>query len=405
MTTKRLKIHYGELSTKGKNRRMFQQKLAEQIRYKTKSLEKIKIIANFDFMYLEWETTPYESIIEIIKTIPGIARFEPVYQVEKNLGAIQSRAVELFNELSIEPGDSFKVVAKRSDKNFVYDTYDIQREVGHVIGETFPQLKVEMRQPTYRLAVQIDQGNHAYLSLVTYLGLQGMPYGSSGRGLLMLSGGFDSPVAGYLMMKRGLEIEAVHFSSPPYTSPQALDKAKRLASTLAHYGMPIQFINIPFAKIQESIKAHVHDQALMTVMRRMMLRIMDRLIVLRKADAIVNGESLGQVASQTIQSMRVINEVTHTPILRPLIAYDKNDIIDIAQNIGTHDISNEPFEDCCTVFAPASPHTKPRIEKIEELESRLPIEALVEEAINNLTIEVIDEHYQARKIEQYDQFL
>ncbi|TLQ49337.1 tRNA 4-thiouridine(8) synthase ThiI [Ruoffia tabacinasalis] len=393
MEEKQIKIHYGELSTKGKNRKMFQQKMAEQIRHKTKHIERIKIYPNRDFMFIKCEQASYEELIEVLKDIPGISRFEPVYPVAKDMDAIKKRALELFSELNIQDGESFKVVAKRSDKEFELDTYAIQREVGDVIGEAYQNLAVKMTRPTYKLTVSIHLKDEAYLSLLSYPGLQGMPYGSSGRGMLMLSGGFDSPIAGYLMMRRGMEIEAVHFSSPPYTSPQALEKAKKLTAKLAHFGMPIKFHNVPFAKIQEEIKAHVPDSESMTVMRRFMLRIMDQLIEQNNADAIVNGESLGQVASQTIKSMRVINEVTSTPIFRPLIATDKNEIIALAEKIDTFDISNEPYEDCCTVFAPTAPHTKPKQEKIEDYELALDVEALVKDAVENTHIEKIDEDY------------
>ncbi|MGO1433828.1 MAG: tRNA uracil 4-sulfurtransferase ThiI, partial [Ruoffia tabacinasalis] len=376
-----------------KNRKMFQQKMAEQIRHKTKYIERIKIYPNRDFMFIKWEQASYEELIEVLKDIPGISRFEPVYPVAKDMDAIKRRALELFSELNIQDGESFKVVAKRSDKEFELDTYAIQREVGDVIGEAYQNLAVKMTRPTYKLTVSIHLKDEAYLSLLSYPGLQGMPYGSSGRGMLMLSGGFDSPIAGYLMMRRGMEIEAVHFSSPPYTSPQALEKAKKLTAKLAHFGMPIKFHNVPFAKIQEEIKAHVPDSESMTVMRRFMLRIMDQLIEQNNADAIVNGESLGQVASQTIKSMRVINEVTSTPIFRPLIATDKNEIIALAEKIDTFDISNEPYEDCCTVFAPTAPHTKPKQEKIEDYELALDVEALVKDAVENTHIEKIDEDY------------
>lgn len=289
MEEKQIKIHYGELSTKGKNRKMFQQKMAEQIRHKTKYIERIKIYPNRDFMFIKWEQASYEELIEVLKDIPGISRFEPVYPVAKDMDAIKKRALELFSELNIQDGESFKVVAKRSDKEFELDTYAIQREVGDVIGEAYQNLAVKMTRPTYKLTVSIHLKDEAYLSLLSYPGLQGMPYGSSGRGMLMLSGGFDSPIAGYLMMRRGMEIEAVHFSSPPYTSPQALEKAKKITAKLAHFGMPIKFHNVPFAKIQEEIKAHVPDSESMTVMRRFMLRIMDQLIEQNNAEAIVNG--------------------------------------------------------------------------------------------------------------------
>lgn len=400
-----LVIHYGELSTKGRNRKSFQQRLAEHIRLQTKHLENIKITVNHDFMHLLWEHTPVAEIVEILKTIPGISRFEPVHRVEKDLEQIKNKALELFEELTIKEGDTFRVVAKRSDKSFKYDTISLQREVGHVIGERYPEMGVDLRRPTHTLSISIHQNTGANLSLVSYQGLGGLPYGSSGKGLLMLSGGFDSPIAGYQMIKRGLEIEAVHFSSPPYTSPQALDKTKRLTSVLAKYAKPIYFINVPFTKIQEAIKETVPDEYSMTVMRRMMIRIMDQLLIERQAEAIVTGESLGQVASQTLTSMNVINSVTHSPVLRPLIAVDKNEIIELAEKVGTYDISNEPYEDCCTVFAPSSPKTKPRQGKIEFLEESLDIEALVQDAVQNIEIEVIDAQYITSQQAEFDDLL
>lgn len=403
---KQIVVHYGELSTKGRNRKMFQAALAQQIRAKASPLDvSLKVSPQHDFMYVRFEQASYEEMIEILKDVPGIARFAPSYEVDKDLEAIKAKALELFADIHIEAGDSFKVVAKRSDKNFPYETYDIQREVGSVIGYAYPEMTVEMKRPTHKLTVSIHQKDKAYLSLSSYTGMQGLPYGSSGRGLLMLSGGFDSPIAGYLMMKRGMELEAVHFSSPPYTSPQALEKAKKLTARLSHYGLAMQFINVPFAKIQEEIKANIPDNESMTVMRRMMLRIMDQLLSERKAQAIVNGESLGQVASQTLTSMRVINDVTSSPVLRPLIATDKNEIIELAEEIGTYDISNEPYEDCCTVFAPTSPHTKPKLQQIEAMEAKLDVEQLVQEALAGITLETIDESYLRKDQARFENLL
>lgn len=393
MTQKQLMIHYGELSTKGRNRKMFQNRMAQHIRLKTKHIETIRIHILHDFMLLKWDESSYSDIIDVIKDIPGIARFEPVYSVDKNLDLIKAKALELFEELDVQVGESFRIKARRSDKTFNYDTMQLNREVGNIISEHYPDLTVDLKTPTYTLTVNVLQ-EAAFLSLLSYPGLGGYPYGSSGKGLLMLSGGIDSPIAGYQMMKRGMKIEAVHFSSPPYTSAQALEKAKKLTAQLARYGTPITFHNIPFARIQEEIKAHIHDDSSMTVMRRMMLRIMDGLLVKRKALAVVNGESLGQVASQTLHSMNVINEVTSSPILRPLIAVDKNDIIRIAEEIGTFDISNEPYDDCCTVFAPRTPRTKPRLRQIEAMEADLDIVGLIEDALLNMETVVIDEHYQ-----------
>ena len=398
---KQIIIHYGELSTKGKNRKMFQRKLADQIRHLTKHLEKVTVQPEFDYMYVKWNDTPYEKIIEVLKNVPGISRFEPVYQVEKDLDQIKAKALELFADLTINTGDTFKVVAKRQDKDFPYNSYAIQREVGSTVGEAYPEMGVEMKRPTHKLTVSVHKDRDAYLSLNHYQGIGGMPYGSSGKGMLMLSGGFDSPIAGYQMIKRGLELEAVHFSSPPYTSPQSLEKTKKLTSVLTQYGLPMKFHNVPFAKIQEAIRDNVPDQASMTITRRFMLRIMDELLKQNKAQAIVNGESLGQVASQTIDSMVVINEVTNTPVLRPLIAMDKTEIIELAEKIGTHDLSNEPYEDCCTVFAPVAPHTKPKLAPIEEMEKRLDIEGLIADALQNTTVETIDSDYITKQQDQF----
>lgn len=398
-------VHYGELSTKGRNRKSFQNKLAEHIRNKTKDIERIKIVVNHDFMHLSWNDAPLNQIVECLKTIPGISRFEPVHRVDKNVDAMKEKALDLFRQLEIQEGDSFRVVVKRSDKSFEYDTMTLQREIGGIIGETFPKLVVDLKKPTHKLTVSIHQNTGANLSLQSFAGLGGLPYGSSGKGLLMLSGGFDSPIAGYQMIKRGLALEAVHFASPPFTSPQALEKTKRLTAVLANFGQSIQFIEVPFTRIQECIKENVTDDYSMTIMRRMMLRIMDRLLEIRKAEAIVNGESLGQVASQTLTSMHAINAVTASPILRPLIATDKNEIIELAVKIGTYDISNQPFEDCCTVFAPSSPKTKPKMEKVMEYEQSLSIEALVEEAVQGIKIESIAPSYLNQQADDFSSLL
>lgn len=228
-----------------------------------------------------------------------------------------------------------------------------------------------------------------FLSCETIIGAGGLPVGSGGRGMLMLSGGIDSPVAGYLAMKRGVEIEAVHFHSPPYTSPRALQKAKDLTAKLTAYVGSIQFIEVPFTEIQEEIKRVVPEGYLMTVTRRMMMRLTDQIRAQQKGLAIINGESLGQVASQTLQSMVAINEVTNTPIIRPVVSMDKNEIIEIAQKIDTFDLSIQPFEDCCTIFAPPAPKTKPKLDKTQGFEARLDVEGLIERAMEGLVISEI----------------
>lgn len=395
--SKQIMVHYGELTTKGKNRKAFTNKLAENIRFKTKEIDPdMKINIRHDFILLNWTKGSYHSVIEQLKQVPGIPRFEPTYPTEKTLNAMAEKALELFKAIDIKPGDTFRVVAKRSDKQFPHSSMEVGRMVGGAIGRAYPEMSVDLKHGKHKLVVHIHH-KVAYLSLENFAGLGGFPYGIGGRGMLMLSGGFDSPVAGYELMRRGMEIEAVHFSSPPYTSPQALEKTKKLAAKISEYGMPMTFHNVPFTAIQEAIKEHVPDDLSMTVMRRMMVRITDALASNRKALALVTGESLGQVASQTLESMYAINAVTSTPILRPLIATDKNDIIQLAKQIGTHDLSNEPFEDCCTVFAPRSPRTKPSLQSAEEVEAVLNeavnIQTLIDEAVQGVETSVVDASY------------
>ena len=237
-----------------------------------------------------------------------------------------------------------------------------------------------------RVEIRIDG---AYLSYETIQGAAGLPVGTSGKGMLMLSGGIDSPVAGYFAMKRGVEIEAVHFASPPYTSEQALQKAKDLTKKLAPYVGSIQFIEVPFTEIQEEIKNRVPQGYWMTITRRMMLRLTDAIREARHGLIILNGESLGQVASQTLHSMVAINEVTNTPIVRPVATMDKLEIIEVAEAIDTFELSVQPFEDCCTIFAPPQPKTRPRLDKVHQYEERLDIEGMMERAMAGLKLEAI----------------
>ena len=266
-----------------------------------------------------------------------------------------------------------------------------------------PDIKAQMQRPDINLRVEIRRDG-AYLSYETIKGAGGLPVGTSGRGMLMLSGGIDSPVAGYLAMKRGVEIEAVHFASPPYTSEQALQKAKDLTEKLTPYVGGIQFIEVPFTEIQEEIKAHSPQGYWMTLTRRMMLRLTDAIREMRHGLVIINGESLGQVASQTLHSMVAINEVTTTPIIRPVVTMDKTEIIELAEKIDTFELAIQPFEDCCTIFAPPQPKTRPKLEKVLELEERFDIEGLMARCLAGLKIEEITPA-RAEKNEEFADFL
>lgn len=380
-------LRYGELSTKGKNKKYFIKRLLNNVKNKLKPFENVKVKSNRDRMYISLNGEDSELVIEELKDVFGIQSFSPVVKVGKSLEEAKEAVISLIGR-HYKKGMSFKINTRRSDHEFEYDTNDLNRLLGSAVAEAYEDSVVQMKMPDITARVEVRH-NGIYISVDTISGLGGLPVGTAGKGMLMLSGGIDSPVAGYLALKRGMTIEAVHFHSPPYTSPQALQKAKDLTSKLARYAGPIQFIEVPFTEIQEAIKKEIPDNYSMTVTRRMMLRLTDEIRKRRNGLAITNGESLGQVASQTLESMLAINEVTATPILRPLISMDKNDIIDIAKEIDTFELAVQPFEDCCTVFAPVKPKTKPKLEKVKELEEALDIEQLMQNALDGLKVDHI----------------
>ena len=387
----RILIRYGELSTKGRNKKMFTQKLASNIKKALVDFPQVKVIPDYDFMYLDLHEAPEEAVIEKVKPIFGIQSISPVYIVEKDMEVAKKVVLDLLSQEDLE-GKTFKIMTRRSDHTFEMDTNQINLFLGDAVLEAFPDIKVQLKQPDITVRIDVRR-EHLMVSLKTIQGAGGLPVGTSGRVMLMLSGGIDSPVAGYLAMKRGMEIQCVHFASPPYTSPQALEKTKLLAAKIARFGGSIQFLTVPFSRIQEEIKKRVPEAYLMTIMRRFMLRITDQLRENARALAIANGESVGQVASQTLDSMVAINDVTNTPIIRPVATMDKLDIIKVAEEIDTFELSIQPFEDCCTVFAPPSPKTKPKVEKARQYEARLDVEGLIKEAVEGTVIEEITANY------------
>ena len=387
----RILIRYGELSTKGRNKKMFIQKLASNIKKALVDYPQVKVIPDYDFMYLDLHEAPEEAVIEKVKPIFGIQSISPVYIIEKDMEVAKKVVLDLLSQENLE-GKTFKIMTKRSDHTFEMDTNQINLFLGDTVLEAFPKIKVQLKQPDITVRIDVRR-EHLMVSLKTIQGAGGLPVGTSGRVMLMLSGGIDSPVAGYLSMKRGMEIQCVHFASPPYTSPQALEKTKLLAAKIARFGGSIQFLTVPFSRIQEEIKKSVPEAYLMTIMRRFMLRITDQLRENARALAIANGESVGQVASQTLDSMVAINDVTNTPIIRPVATMDKLDIIKVAEEIDTFELSIQPFEDCCTVFAPPSPKTKPKLEKARQYEARLDVEGLIKEAVEGTVIEEITANY------------
>jgi len=370
---------------------MFTQKLASNIKKALVDFPQVKVIPDYDFMYLDLHEAPEEAVIEKVKPIFGIQSISPVYIIEKDMEVAKKVVLDLLSQENLE-GKTFKIMTKRSDHTFEMDTNQINLFLGDAVLEAFPDIKVQLKQPDITVRIDVRR-EHLMVSLKTIPGAGGLPVGTSGRVMLMLSGGIDSPVAGYLAMKRGMEIQCVHFASPPYTSPQALEKTKLLAAKIARFGGSIQFLTVPFSRIQEEIKKSVPEAYLMTIMRRFMLRITDQLRENVRALAIANGESVGQVASQTLDSMLAINDVTNTPIIRPVATMDKLDIIKVAEEINTFELSIQPFEDCCTVFAPPSPKTKPKLEKARQYEARLDVEGLIKEAVDGTVIEEITANY------------
>ncbi|EOV2572796.1 tRNA uracil 4-sulfurtransferase ThiI [Enterococcus faecalis] len=393
-------VRYGELSTKGKNRKTFIMQLAQNVKRALADFPALKIHVDRDRMHILLNGEDSEEVIPKLSKVFGIQNFSPSIRIEKEMPAIRAMVQEVVREV-YTPGKTFKITAKRSDHSFELDSNGLNQELGGAVIEAIPEIRVQMKKPDINLRIEIRK-DAAYLSYETIRGAGGLPVGTSGRGMLMLSGGIDSPVAGYLAMKRGVEVEAVHFASPPYTSEQALQKAKDLAEKLVPYVGTIQFIEVPFTEIQEEIKRVVPQGYLMTITRRLMLRLTDAIREMRKGLVIINGESLGQVASQTLQSMVAINEVTSTPIIRPVVSMDKTEIIEIAEKIDTFELAIQPFEDCCTIFAPPQPKTRPRLDKAQDYEARLDLEGLMARALEGLKITEISA--ETAKDKQEDEF-
>ncbi len=380
-----LLIRYGEISLKGRNRNVFVKKLRNNMKEALSDLTTISIKSERDRMFLfADDKQDMEEAIVRLPHIFGIQSFSPVAKCEATLEAIKEKALDVIGA-GETVGKTFKVEIRRTDKSFPLETNELQQEIGGHVLRNFPELGVKMKKPDILLHIEI-RSEGAFLTATVHKGAGGMPVGSNGHSILMLSGGIDSPVAGYLMMKRGVSIDAIHFASPPFTSELSKKKVMDLAEKLSTFGAAVRLHIIPFTEIQQTIVNQVPDNVSMTTTRRLMLQIADKVRIEAGALAIVTGESLGQVASQTLESLTAINAVTTTPILRPLVASDKLDIIDIAQKIGTYEISIRPHEDCCTIFAPSNPKTKPRLEKVAYYESFTDFEPMIEEAVKSRII-------------------
>lgn len=393
-------VRYGELTLKGTNRKRFTNVLKENVIQSLRSLEGTRVKCERDRMFISlFEEANVNEVMNRLTKIFGIKSISPVFKTTQNLEDIKQLCVSLAKDFA--NGDTFKIDVKRVDKSFSLDTYQLQRELGGVILKSVDHLKVDVKRPTHNIKVEVrKEGVYIYTKVID--GAGGLPTGTGGKTLLQLSGGIDSPVAGMEMMKRGVKIEAIHFHSPPFTSEKAKDKVIELTRILSERVGPIKLHIVPFTALQKQINKSVHPRYTMTSTRRMMLRVTDIILERIGANAIVNGENLGQVASQTLKSMYAINDVTSTPILRPLISLDKEDIIKKAKEIGTFEVSIQPYEDCCTIFTPKNPVTEPDFDKVVKYESVFNFDNLVQEARDNVETIEINKDYKTEKDKSTD---
>lgn len=388
-----LLIKNGEIALKGLNRNTFESILIKNIRFRLKDLGKFNIRVAQSTVYIEplEENIDFETAVERIRKIFGIAVFSRAAVAEKNYEDIKKTALEYLQDLMPEV-KTFKVDAKRSDKHFPMTSPDIMREIGGDILEAFPHLKVDVHQPEVTVTVEI-RDYAAYIHAKRIPGAGGLPVGSGGKAMLLISGGIDSPVAGYMMAKRGLELQAIHFVSPPYTSDRAREKVESLCAKMGEYCGRIRFYCVPFTKIQEALRDHCPEELFTLLMRRLMMEIAQHFADKEGAQALVTGESLGQVASQTLSALACTDAVCRMPVLRPLIGMDKSEIVEISRKIDTYELSILPYEDCCTVFTPKHPKTRPSVAEVAAAQAGFDFAPLVQEAIEETEVKMIRPSY------------
>lgn len=374
-------LRYGELSTKGKNKRDFINLLGCNVKHALKKFSNLTYDIKYDHIYIHLNGEKYDDVSKRLLDVSGIYSFSKVYRLPIDLDVLKKEALKLALAANKK---TFKVHTKRPNKSFPIHSEEINRLIaGEILHNS--DYKVDVHNPELMINVTVRE-DYIYLFTDETLAAGGYPLGSGGKSLMMLSGGIDSPVAAYLMMKRGIKIECIHFASPPYTNEAVITKIKDLLKKLTAYQKEIKLFIVPFTKLQEEIYHHVNISYAITIMRRMMYRIASRVAEKRKDLVIANGESLGQVASQTLKSISVIEKVSTLPVIRPLAIFDKVDIIKIARKIDTYDISIRPYEDCCTIFEVKNPTTAPNEEKAIEYEQLFDFEKLIDDCVNNLEV-------------------
>lgn len=382
-------IKNGELALKGLNRSTFEDILIKNIRRRLKPIG--------DFEYRKEQSTvsvvPLDNSVDMdevnerIARVFGIACYSRALQVEKDMGEILKYAPEYLAE-QLKNAKTFKVEGKRSDKKFPLTSPQMSAEVGGAVLEKFPHLKVDVKNPDVLITIEI-RDKFAFIRGNQTKGAGGMPTGTAGKSAILISGGIDSPVAAYMMAKRGLTLTAIHFASPPYTSPQSEEKVHELLRQVSKFSGNITLFTVGFTEIQEQIRDNCPEDLFTLVMRRFMMRIAEKIAEKEECKALITGESLGQVASQTLPALACTDAVVSMPVFRPLIGLDKDEIIAVSRKINTFDISIQPFEDCCTVFTPKHPKTKPQISILENAEKALDVDGLIEKALDNTRVQNI----------------
>ncbi|MCD7772796.1 MAG: tRNA 4-thiouridine(8) synthase ThiI [Ruminococcus sp.] len=383
-----LLLKYGEMALKGQNKKTFEDILVKNTKRRLKGLGKFEYSRAQSTLYIKpLEEVDIELATERLSKVFGVAKICKAVICEKSYDKIVSTALPYLED-ALLTAKTFKVEARRSDKSFPMKSPELQRELGADILSAYPYLSVDVHNPEVTVTVEIRE-EYAFVHAYKINGAGGIPVGTSGKAMLLLSGGIDSPVAGYMMAKRGVIIDAVHFEAPPYTSERAKIKVEKLAKLMSEYTGAINFHCVEFTKIQEIIKEKCPEELFTIIMRRIMMEIAERLAKKEEANCLVTGESIGQVASQTMYAMVYTDAACSIPVFRPLIGMDKTEIVEISRKIGTFETSIEPYEDCCTVFTPKHPKTRPQLKDVEAAQAAYDFEPLIQEAVNSTKAYII----------------
>ncbi|NBG88975.1 tRNA uracil 4-sulfurtransferase ThiI [Isachenkonia alkalipeptolytica] len=382
-------VRFGEINLKGKNKGFFESKLIKHIKNNIRGIENVTVYQEYSRVYIKSKKEDQGEIIDKVRKVFGIVSLSTAKCIESDLARIKETALkELKERIDQERIHSFKVVTKRANKKFPLNSMEVSSSLGeYLLDQLGDKVHVDVHNPDAVIKVEIR--NRTYISSDHYPAYGGLPLETNGSALLMLSGGIDSPVAGWIMAKRGVKVHGVHFHSYPFTSERAQEKIMDLAKELSMYIGEFKIFSVNLLNIQKSISKYCQEEEMTIISRRFMTRIAQEIAKQHHFDALITGDNIGQVASQTMESLRVVTEVTEIPIFRPLIAFDKEDIVKISKDINTYEISIQPFEDCCSVFLPKRPLIKPRIDFIKASETNLDIDGLINEALENMEEEII----------------